>query len=202
MYETKKKYFDKNVNSRWASAEYTHDEMAKLNRLFEHTGPLTGLKILEPGCGTGRLTEILSDRTGEKGSVISLDISPMMIDAAMHRNASKRNVKVHLGPVERFHLEEGSFDFIICHQVFPHFENKKAVLSLFKKALKPEGRLIVIHFIGIEEINDMHRKAGTEVEGDMMPEKNEIMCLFDNAGFTIEFIQDDHLGYFLSSVVK
>jgi ubiquinone/menaquinone biosynthesis C-methylase UbiE len=202
VYKAKAAYFDKNVGAPWAAAEYGPDEMVRLERLFQHTGPLRGLKILEPGCGTGRLTEILSDLAGDEGSVEALDISPRMIDAARRRTATRRNVEVHLCAVEELPLEENSYDLILCHQVFPHFEDKRQVLAILARTLKADGRLIIIHFINFDEINDLHRKAGTAVGSDIMPGQEEMRRLFDGAGLDIAFIIDDHLGYFLSASRK
>jgi len=202
MYRVKASYFDENVGAPWAAAEYGPDEMDKLDRLFQHTSPLRGLKILEPGCGTGRLTEILSDHVGEDGSVVALDISPKMIDEARRRTAKRRNVEIHLSTVENFPLEKNSYDFILCHQVFPHFEDKRKVLTMLSRALKMNRRLIVTHFIDFEKINDLHRKAGTAVEADMMPGQMEMRRLFDDAGLDVGFILNDHLGYFLSASRK
>jgi len=202
MYSVKAAYFDENVGVPWAATEYGPDEMDKLYRLFQHTGPLRGLKVLEPGCGTGRLTEILSDHIGEDGSVVALDISPRMIDEARRRTAKRGNVGIHLSAIEDFPLEKNSYDLILCHQVFPHFEDKRKVLTMLSRALKMDSRLIVIHFIDFKKINDLHRKAGTAVEADMMPEEMEMRRLFDDAGLDIGFILDDHLGYFLSASRK
>ncbi|MFH1488602.1 MAG: class I SAM-dependent methyltransferase [Pseudomonadota bacterium] len=201
-YKAKVNYFDENVDAAWAAAEYGPDEMDKLARLFEHTGSLRGFKILEPGCGTGRLTAILSDRVGKDGSVVALDISPKMVDKAKAGTAARDNVEIHLSPMEAFPLERDTYDLILCHQVFPHFEDKDKVLTSLLRSLKPEGRLIVIHFINFEEINDRHRKAGTAVEMDQMPGENEMRLFFGNAGLHISFIVDDDLGYFLSASRK
>ena len=202
MYKVKAAYFDENVGAPWAAAEYGPEEMVKLDRLFQHTGSLKGKKVLEPGCGTGRLTEILSDLVGEEGSVVALDISSKMVDEARRRTAARRNVEIHLCPMEEFPLDESGYDVVLCHQVFPHFEGKKEALLLLSRALKADGRLIVIHFINFEQINDRHRKAGTAVETDMMPREEEMRRLFDEAGLEIELMLDDHLGYFLSASPK
>ncbi len=202
MYSLKAAYFDENVGAPWAAAKYGPDEMDKLNRLFQYTGPLRGLRILEPGCGTGRLTEILSDRVGEAGSVVALDISPGMIEEARRRIDKRENVEIHLCAMEDFPLEENSYDLILCHQVFPHFEDKERILTIFWRALKINSRLIVIHFINFEEINELHRKAGTAVEADVMPGEMDMRRLFDDSGLDVEFILDDHLGYLLSALRK
>lgn len=202
MYKAKSAYFDENVASPWAAAEYGPEEMVKLDRLFKHIGPLEGHRILEPGCGTGRLTEILSDHVGKEGSVVALDISPGMVDEARCRTVVRRNVEIHLCPVENFPMEKNSYDLILCHQVFPHFEDKEKVLTILSKALKSNGKLIIIHFINLEEINDRHRKADTAVERDMMPRDNEMRRLFNEAELEVAFILDDQLGYFLSASKK
>ena len=115
MYEAKAAYFDAHVNAPWAAAEYGPEEMGKIDRLFAHTGALRGLKILEPGCGTGRLTEILSDHVGNEGLVVALDISPMMVETARRRTAARENVEIHLGAVEDFPMELEEYDLIVCH---------------------------------------------------------------------------------------
>jgi demethylmenaquinone methyltransferase/2-methoxy-6-polyprenyl-1,4-benzoquinol methylase len=61
----------------------------------------------------------------------------------------------------------------------------------------PGGKVAVFHFIGFDEINDVHRKAGSVVQNDRMPDKPEMELLFKNAGLIIEFIRNDKNGYFL-----
>jgi ubiquinone/menaquinone biosynthesis C-methylase UbiE len=202
MYSLKTEYFDENFNSDWAALPYGPEETAKLGRLFKHIGPLKGKRILEPGCGTGRLTEILADHAGNEGLVVALDISRKMIEAASIRVNARSNIEVHMTSLEDYPMEEGFFDLIICHQVFPHFIDKYNALSILSKGLKNSGKIIVFHFINMAEINDFHRKAGTAVEKDMLPEDNEMRELFRKTGMEIELILDDELGYFLSAVKK
>ena len=155
--------------------------------------------MLEPGCGTGRLTEVLSDRVGPSGLVVAMDVSPGMAEAARVRLSGRQNIEVHTTALEDFPLPDQNFDLILCHQVFPHFEDKGQVLQKLARALKPNHRLIIIHFINLARINDRHRKAGTAVEQDLMPAPAEMKCLFDEAGLTMEFLIDDELGYFFSA---
>ncbi|MBN2402142.1 MAG: methyltransferase domain-containing protein [Spirochaetes bacterium] len=199
MYEKKIKYFDVNVDSRWSAMPYGREEMIKLDRLFGHLGSLKGQKLLEPGCGTGRLTEILADHVGADGLVVALDISPKMAEAALARTGMSPNVKLYTAALEDFPVDNYMFDNIICHQVFPHFEDKQKALSLLYKCLKKGGRIAVFHFINISQINDIHRKAGTAVEQDSMPEESEMRKLFAGTGLDIKFILNDDLGYFLSA---
>jgi len=197
MYRDKIDYFDHHADAPWSAAEYGQQEQRKLQRLFDHTGSLEGCSVLEPGCGTGRLTTILADRVGVNGRVIALDISARMVAAARTRNRDRTQVSIHLTAVEEFSFGEQRFDLIICHQVFPHFENPETVLGILAKTLNPKGRLIIMHFINFAEINDCHRKAGTAVAADSMPEPEAMQALIERSGLTVECLLDDRLGYFL-----
>jgi ubiquinone/menaquinone biosynthesis C-methylase UbiE len=197
MYREKAAFFDAQVNAGWASEAYSEVELRKLDLLFSETGSLSGKKILEPGCGTGRLTRILSQKVGNKGKVVALDISPEMVKAAREKAGKNNNTDIFVAQIESFPAPTEKFDLILCHQVFPHIEDKSFALNRFNDLLLPDGKVIIFHFIDFDEINNVHRKAGSIVQNDMMPEKPEIELLFNNAGFTIEFIRNDKNGYFL-----
>ncbi len=200
MYLKKAAFFDHQVNESWAANEYGEQEEKSLKMLFSEAGSLEKMKILEPGCGTGRLTRILADRAGPDGLVVAMDISFKMVSAARKKLAGRKNVQIYLAAVEDLKFMDNSFDMIICHQVFPHFENKKKVLLLMQKMLKKGGKLIIHHFISLEQINDVHRKAGTAVQNDIMPNSEKTKTLFKGAGFQIIFIRDGEDGYFLNAV--
>jgi SAM-dependent methyltransferase len=120
-YRAKTVFFDAQVHADWAAETYGPNEFEKLERLFAVTGPLSGSRLLEPGCGTGRLTEVLAERVGPHGRVVAMDISPGMVAAARKRLLRFANVDLHLGPLETMANRLGVFDQVICHQVFPHF---------------------------------------------------------------------------------
>ena len=198
MYTCKARFFDTQIHAPWASGPYGPEEMAKLDRLFSVAGSLEGMTIVEPGCGTGRLTEILAQRVGPLGRVIAMDISGTMVDAARERVAAYAQVTLHHGTLEAYPLPPGQVDLVLCHQVFPHLEAKERALRLLAKSLKEQGRLIISHFIPLHVINDVHRKAGRAVEADKMPSDREMRRLFMDAGLSIDFMSDnDERGYFL-----
>lgn len=198
-YQAKAVFFDAQVQADWAAKTYGADEIEKLKRLFAATGPLAGLRLLEPGCGTGRLTEVLADKVGPRGQVVAMDISPGMVAAASQRLVRFKNVDLRLGSIEAMAKQLGIFDQIICHQVFPHFVDRAAALKILAHLLKPGGRLIISHFIPVAEINDVHRKAGTAVENDLMPPPEIMQSWCRKLRMTIEQWEDDSRGYLLST---
>ena len=198
-YLAKADFFDAQVQAEWAAQTYGPEEVEKLERLFAVTGPLTGLRLLEPGCGTGRLTEVLAEKVGPQGQVVAMDISPRMVDAARQRLIRFANVDLRLGQIEAMADQLGIFDQIICHQVFPHFVDRAAALELLVRILKPGGQLVISHFISFAEINDVHRKAGTAVAEDLMPPPEIMQQWCGQRRLTIEQWQDDDHGYLLSA---
>jgi demethylmenaquinone methyltransferase/2-methoxy-6-polyprenyl-1,4-benzoquinol methylase len=190
-------FFDAQVDAPWAAAEYGSEEVPKIRRLLTEGRLHGGLSVLEPGCGTGRLTAILGDAVGLTGRVEALEISPRMVEASRRRLAGRGNIAVHHTALEEYPGEGARFDRIICHQVFPHFDDKPQALARMAAMLRPSGLLVVIHFINEAEINDVHRKAGTPVEGDGMPARDEMERLFKQARLAIDLWMDDALGYLL-----
>ena len=191
-------FFDAQVDAPWANTPYGPDERPKLDRLFAHCGPLRGQIVLEPGCGTGRLTELLVRAVGPSGFVHACDISAMMARRAQERTRGLVQVRVRHAAMESLHLDEKSVDLIICHQVFPHFSNQRQALRHMASLLKPAGTLIIVHFECSAHINDVHRKAGTVVQNDRIPDQKKMERLLNGVGMRIRFFSDDpHLGYLL-----
>ncbi len=200
MTEEKAVFFDSQVDADWADAPYGAVERPKLDRLFFRCGSLEGCRVLEPGCGTGRLTELLASAVGPDGFVHACDISLQMVQKAQKRVGSGGNVMVYHGAMEDLDLPEGSLDMVVCHQVFPHFDNKPRALEYIASALRPFGKLIIAHFECRDVINDVHRKAGTVVEYDNIPEENEMLAMLASVGMKVRYYSDDReMGYLLEA---
>ncbi|VVS95589.1 class I SAM-dependent methyltransferase [Desulfoluna spongiiphila] len=200
MYARKANFFDSQTDAPWAAEAYGPEEMTKLERVFAAAGPLDGKTVLEPGCGTGRLTEILAGRVGPSGRVLAMDISEGMVAAAQERLADQAHVDLRHGRLETCPLPEGGVNLALCHQVFPHLQDQQGALALLARSLKADGLLIICHFKPLSVINDVHRKAGTAVEQDMIPEHGEMERMCTEAGFKITELTDDARGYVLCAI--
>ncbi|MCF7792012.1 MAG: methyltransferase domain-containing protein [Victivallales bacterium] len=191
MNTAKADFFDKAINSPWANDEYTERELQKINKFLNLCKVSAGSKIIEPGCGAGRLTEILASECGETGEIIAFDISSEMVKLATKRTKNYKNVKIYCSSAENYKYTPNYFDAVICHQAYPHFDNTEKATASLSKALKPGGRFIISHLIGISEINDVHRKSDTPVQNDIMPETNLIKKYFAKAGMAVNYIVDN-----------
>jgi ubiquinone/menaquinone biosynthesis C-methylase UbiE len=193
----KARFFDAQAQADWAAPDYTPKERAKIAEVFHSLPSLVGQTVLEPGCGTGRLTRILADRVGPQGRVLAMDISPQMVQMARAKVGGLSNVHLRCASMESCALPCGEVDLVFCHQVFPHFDDQERAAEIISRCLRPCGRLVILHLISSREINDLHRKAGTAVAQDMLPEAEKIRRILDRVGLTIEQLNDADDRYVL-----
>lgn len=199
MNQAKAEFFDAQVAAGWAAEEYGDTERPKLERLLTQSELEPGQWVLEPGCGTGRLSEVLAQVVGPTGHLVATDISQGMVAACRKRVAGLSWVRVERIAVENLRAPAASFHRVVCHQVFPHFDDQPAALAHLVELLKPGGVLTVVHFMPSAMINDTHRKAGTVVEKDMLPPPNQMRRMMEHAGLELETLVDDELGYLLKA---
>jgi trans-aconitate 2-methyltransferase len=121
-----------NPQTRWGSAV--------LERL-----PLVGDEtVLDAGCGTGRVTELLVERV-PRGRVIALDASPAMVEEARRRLAPfDRQVDFMVADLGRpFTLPGGKpADAILSTATFHWVPDHDALFRNLAAVIRPGGRLV------------------------------------------------------------
>ena len=95
-----------------------------------------GMRVLEPGCGTGLFTESFA-QTGV--TLVALDISDALIEIARQRLPSGGRVEFRCQEFESMHAEI-PFDAIVGSSVLHHLDADRA-LSQVHALLKPGGVL-------------------------------------------------------------
>jgi len=199
MNRSKAEFFNSQVDEPWAASKFGPDERAKIDRMLRQADLTEGMRVIEPGCGTGRLTTILADQVGPTGFVLALDISPKMIEAARPGIALHDNVSLTCAAIEDCPLDPEGFDVVICHNVFPHFDNKLTAVAHMACALKKGGKFIVLHFMNSASINDLHRKTHPSVMTDFLPAETQMREILGAAGLQADLLTDDDSGYLLSA---
>ena len=109
------------------------------------------------------------------------------------------NVNIIQGALEDLQPDHRDLDVIICHNVFPHFDDKKLAVAKIGCMLKRGGRLIVSHFMNSGEVNNLHRKTHPAVVNDFLPGEEEMRKILESEGITVQYIIDDESGYLLKS---
>ncbi|QSR89240.1 methyltransferase domain-containing protein [Methylacidiphilum caldifontis] len=99
-----------------------------------------GQKVLDIGCGTGRLAAYVAEITGREGTVIGIDPSPFRIDIARRRE--KENLKFKVASTEDLYLfKDNYFDVIYLNSVFHWIDNKPQAIADIYRLLKVGGKL-------------------------------------------------------------
>ncbi len=145
-------------------------------------------EVLDLGCGIGRLAAALAPHAG---SVLGLDVSPGMVEAARARCAGLAGLRFEtcsghdLAP-----QQDASFDLVLAADVFPYLV--QAGLDLAERhvaeaarILRPGGSLVILNFSyrGTEadrsDLGRMARRAGLVVLRDGVRE----LPLWDGLAF-------------------
>jgi ubiquinone/menaquinone biosynthesis C-methylase UbiE len=108
-------------------------------RLVERLGLKEGARVLDVGCGTGRLTHWIAERVGSTGSVIGIDPLEERIQIARSRGGT---VRFEVGQAEDLGaFEDESFDAVCMSAVFHWVSDKAKALAEVRRVLRPGGRL-------------------------------------------------------------
>ena len=122
-------------------------------RLIERLGLADGARVLDVGCGTGRLAHWIAERVGIMGAVTGIDPLEERIHIARSRGG---NVRFEVGQAEDLRaFEDASFDAVCMSSVLHWVTDKAKALAEVRRVLRPGGRL------GVTTVPQELSRAGT-----------------------------------------
>jgi trans-aconitate 2-methyltransferase len=95
---------------------------------------------IDAGCGTGRVTELLLEKL-PRGSVLAVDSSGAMVEAARRRFAGEPRVRVERQDLSSLEVRE-PVDLILSTATFHWINDHDRLFGRLALALKPRGRLV------------------------------------------------------------
>ncbi len=107
-----------------------------------------GMTVADVGAGVGYTSIRMAKRVGEKGTVLATDVQPEMLRMLGEnaRDLGIKNIKpVRCTPTDP-KLPEAAVDLILMVDVYHECSQPTATLKGLRKALKPDGRLVLVEF--------------------------------------------------------
>lgn len=103
-----------------------------------------GQTFLDLGCGPGFCTVELAYMAGPDGKVIGIDKSKHYIDyLSALSNFQDLNITLLHNDFDSMQLEDNSIDRIYCRWAMAWIPNPEEIIKKLKKALKPNGKIVV-----------------------------------------------------------
>ncbi len=160
----------------------------------------TGNTVLDAGCGSGELLELLAERGL---TVIGVDQSPEMLSEAAKRIAgipSRNDIHLRLGSAEHLPVGDSSVDAVIAHMVLHHLGEPSLFFSEAARVLSPGGRCVTV------ELAPHDNLSLKRIHGDLWPgfHMKEVLYWMEEAGFQRELAAEMNDGsfYLLSGVLE
>ena len=117
--------------------------------IISNLGLQSGMKVLDVGCGPGRLAIPIAQQVGSNGEVVAIDIQPGML-----RRAKEKASKVNVHNIQFLQVEVGEgtlgsnlYDRALLVTVLGEIPKREAALKGIFDALKPAGLLSVTEII-------------------------------------------------------
>jgi ubiquinone/menaquinone biosynthesis C-methylase UbiE len=124
------------------------DQTQQPGKLVREMSIEPGMTVADIGTGIGYMLPFLSRAVGPNGRVLAEDIFEDFLAAARQRaqNLKLTNIDFVKGSETDPNLPEGKVERVLALDVYHHFDYPDKMLAAIHKALKPDGKLIVVEY--------------------------------------------------------
>ena len=103
-----------------------------------------GGRIADVGCGTGRALPALRAAVGRHGTVLGLDVTPQMLEAA-RRARRDQHATLLVADARRLPFIDAGLDAIFAAGLVNHLPDAREGLTELARVTRPGGRLVIFH---------------------------------------------------------
>ena len=136
----------KNVAQTLSSS--TREATQKPGELIKSMGLEPGMTVADVGTGVGFMLPFLSRRVGPAGRVLAEDIFDDFLAGAKQTAEEQKlsNITFIKGTETDPNLPEGQVDMELVLDAYHHFDYPEKMLAALYKALKPDGKLVIVEY--------------------------------------------------------
>jgi len=146
--------------------------MEQINRLLVFLNLRSADRVLDLGCGNGKMSEFISEKTG--AHVTGIDNIPEAIRQAQARIRGKnKSVSFRVMDIESLHFPTSSFDTIISVDTL-YFTDMITTLGKLWGILKPDGQIGIYYSHGVSSDEPAERFDLNSLHPDRTPLANAI----------------------------
>jgi tRNA (cmo5U34)-methyltransferase len=125
--------------------------------------PLAPERVLDLGCGDGRLAALVLEQRATVTEVIAVDASPPMLEQARERFSGDDRVDVRRWDMNEPISALGSFDVVVSGFAIHHLEDarKQAIFGEIARQLRPRGVFVNLEVVrsATPELHATFRRA-------------------------------------------
>ena len=149
---SQKRYYDKVYTERYQRTSIPSqgfDSLVLMRVIYHFTKHKKKLKILDIGCGTGALIDLIGNRLEGDTTLYGIDISPVAITKGKRLFTGTDLI---CGDASDLPYKNSYFDIVISFGSFEHCYDPSKVISEMKRVLKKSG----LFFLKIDGINKIY----------------------------------------------
>ncbi len=180
----------------WLTRE-SRDREEDCVRMLDGLHLKPGQTVCDLGCGNGFYSIRIAQLIGPTGRVLAVDIQPEMLTMLRERAkaAGVTNIKPILGTLVDPKLPPGEVDLILLVDVYHELSHPEQMLQAMRRALKPDGRLVLVEF-RLEDpavpIKLLHKMSKEQILKEVPPNGFKLVEQYDELPWQhVMFFQPD-----------
>lgn len=163
---------------------HKRDKEESTLRMREELKLKPGMTVCDMGSGNGYHTLPMAEAVGKEGKVFAVEVQPEMIEMLKKRAEAKgiTNIVSVIGEAYDPMLPEGSCDMILLVDVYHEFSHPEPMLSGMRKALKPDGVIVMVEFRAEDDsvpIKPEHKMTKAQINKELTSNGFKLVREFD-----------------------
>ncbi len=145
---------------------------------------MPGMSVCDMGSGNGYHTLPIAEAVGKEGKVYAVEVQPEMIEMLHQRAEGKglTNIVSIIGEMDDPKLPPASCDMILLVDVYHEFSYPEPMLAGMKKALKPDGVIVMVEFRAEDDsvpIKPEHKMTKAQIKKEYLSNGFKLVREFD-----------------------